>query len=380
MTKYIVPVIAKEELQKKLEKLNKKAIAYGNHLEYSFGEEIVVTRNVYSVEGNEKVKTGEQKVFGVELTVESDIIRKDGYTVVAGIEHNGAGNIVNLFDENYPADLSWYTIQPYCEHCNTRHVKRYTYIVKDAAGNCKQVGKSCLKDYCGIDPQMIISAQEIGDLIETEYDIDEYDFCGCGEYAYDVLEVIATANDIIGEYGYVKSCEDNSTKSRLINGFGKIHPSEGSKKFASEMQEAFSRMEYRDLTDYQRNVKSLLQAQYVRSSSFGFLAYAPIAYKQMKKKQEQEQNRNQEKALSSYIGNVGERITAEIKDTKLVTSWETIYGMTWLYKFTTTDNNTLVWYASRYFDGKPSKITGTVKDHKDHDGEKQTVLTRCKVM
>ena len=86
------------------------------------------------------------------------------------------------------------------------------------------------------------------------------------------------------------------------------------------------------------------------------------------------------KISGEYVGNVGERITAEVKDVKLVTSWETVYGWTHLYKFTTIDNNVLVWYASKCIDENLKKITGTIKDHSEYDGEKQTVLTRCKAV
>ena len=102
MEKYVIPAIAKEELTKKLEKLQKKAKAYGNKIVWSFGEEKVVDRNVYSVDPVTQVlyKTATDKVFGIEINIESDIIRKDGYTVVAGIEHLDSGNIVKVFDEN----------------------------------------------------------------------------------------------------------------------------------------------------------------------------------------------------------------------------------------------------------------------------------------
>ena len=103
---YTIPAVVKDELQKKLEKLNKKANTYGNHLEWSFSEEFVATRNIFSVEGSTQVKTGEQKVFAVEVTIDSDIIKKDGYTVVAQIEHLASGtNIVNMIDTSIPAYL-----------------------------------------------------------------------------------------------------------------------------------------------------------------------------------------------------------------------------------------------------------------------------------
>ena len=260
-------------------------------------------------------------------------------------------------------------------------MKRFSYIVKDASGRYKQVGKTCLKDYCGIDPKMIAAAQEVEDLILNDYDIDDYDFIGNGEHAYDVLDVIAKANDIVKKYGYVKSIEDESTKSRLyIEIDNRTEPTEESKALALKMKDVYSQMDYSELTEFQRNVKTIIEAGYTRSNNFGYLAYAPVDFKKMMQKQEREQLASEAKAQSQYIGNVGEKITGEIKNAQLMTSWQTVYGWTHLYKFVTTDGNTLVWYASRCIDGEPKKITGTVKDHKMYDGEKQTVLTRCKVV
>ena len=150
---YTIPAIAKDELQKKLEKLAKKANAYGNHLTWNFSEEFVATRNVYTVDSETKVKTfsDTQKVFAVEVTIDSDIIKKDGYEVVAQIEAVGYNqNLVKMLDGS-DAELAWYTMPLFCEHCGTHRVKRFTFIVKDVFGQYKQVGKTCLKDYCGID-------------------------------------------------------------------------------------------------------------------------------------------------------------------------------------------------------------------------------------
>lgn len=381
MTTYTIPAVAKDELKKKLEKLQKKANAYGNKLECSFGEEKAVDRNVYSVDANThtQVFTGKEKVFGVEVSIESDIIRKDGYTVVAQIEAVDNGqNIVKMLDDSKP-EQAWYTAKLFCEHCGTARVKRFAYIVRDEAGNTKMVGKTCLKDYCGIDPKLMVWAQEIGDLILEEYNIDDYDFRGQGEYAYEVLDVLATANDIIKEHGYVKSEENNSTKSRLIAKFGTSEPSEASKKLAQEMKDVLSQMDYSELSSFLCNVKNMLQAGYIRSNCFGYIAYAPVAFEKLMKQIEQEQRHVETKGLSEYVGNIGEKITVDVKEAKLVTSWETVYGWTHLYKFVTADNNVLVWKASKSYEGEPKRITGTVKDHKEYDGEKQTILTRCKI-
>lgn len=385
MATFIIPVTVKDDLEKRLVKFAKKANAYNCNFSYSFGNEITVTRDVYeTIEGAygrlEKSFVGSENVFGIEITIESDIIRKDGYTIVAAIDHDDNGNIVKKIDDSYEIPVSWYKMTPYCQHCNTRHVKKHTYMIQDPAGNVIQVGRSCLKDYCGIDPVLIVAYQNITDLIENDYDIDGYDFSGSGDYAYDVCDVIAMANDIIGKYGYVKSDESNSTKSRLLDKVNRMDPTEESKKLAAAMKEYFSGKDYADLTDYQRNVKSLLAAGYTRLNAFGYLAYAPVEYKKMIEKDQRKQMQKDAAANSDYMGKVGDRISVDVKDVKLITSWETVYGFTYLYKFLTNDGNVLTWFASRSINTVTAKkITGTVKEHKDYNGEKQTILTRCKV-
>lgn len=381
MATFIIPVTVKDDLEKRLVKFAKKANAYNCNFSFSFGNEITVKRDVYTVEdGYKKYMTGSENVFGIEITIISDIIRKDGYTIVAAIDHDDNGNIVKKIVDDYDVPVSWYKMVPYCQHCNTRHVKKHTYMIQDPAGNVIQVGRSCLKDYCGIDPTLIVAYQNITDLIVNDYDIDGYDFSGSDAYAYDVCDAIATANDIIGKYGYVKSDENNSTKSRLLDKANRMDPTEESKKLAAAMKEYFSGKDYADLTDYQRNVKSLLAAGYTRLNAFGYLAYAPVEYKKMIEKDQRKQMQKDAAANSDYMGKVGDRISADLKDVKLITSWETVYGMTYLYKFLTDDGNVIVWFASRDINTDAKKITGTVKEHKDYDGEKQTVLTRCKVM
>ena len=378
MAKYTIPAVAKKELQKKLESLSKKANKYGNHLAWSFSEEFVVTRSIYTVEDNKQVKTGEENVYAVEITIESDIIKKDGYTVVGQIEAIEYGkNIVKMFDDT-PIETAWYTTQLYCEHCGFNRMRRFVFIVKDESGQRKLVGKTCLKDYCGIDPKWIAMSEQLTDEIVNDYDIDEYDFSGSGEFGYDTVRMIAEAYDIIKEHGYIKSDEEHSTKSRLMYET-RSEPSEEAVKFAEQMRDELSKADFSELTDFLRNVKNLISAKFCRMNAFGYIAYAPVAFKNLLKKREQEQNREEAKGMSNYVGNVGERITADVKDVKLVTSWETLYGWTHLYKFTTTDNNTLVWFASKCIDENLKKITGTIKDHSEYDGEKQTILTRCKV-
>ena len=90
------------------------------------------------------------------------------------------------------------------------------------------------------------------------------------------------------------------------------------------------------------------------------------------------------KTESEYIGKVGEKIEVEAVFEKKFTyeTNYTYYGETnYILKFK-ANGNTVVWKTSSWQDleeGKTYKVKGTVKEHSEYRGDKQTVLTRCKI-
>lgn len=92
------------------------------------------------------------------------------------------------------------------------------------------------------------------------------------------------------------------------------------------------------------------------------------------------QERDVSDAASDFVGTVGERITFDAKVVG-VYSFDTAYGTTMIVRMTDSDDNIFVWFATSYPDlerGDHVTLTGTIKDHDEYRGAKQTVLTRCK--
>ena len=269
--------------------------------------------------------------------------------------------------------------------------RHLTFIVRDGNGNEKQVGRTCLKDYCGIDPNGIGFANELKDVfldwsIEgREYDPDQHR----GSLAYDTVEVLSLAIAVTKVQGYIKSGEPGSNKAAM---FELMARKRNHKPNAYHMEAEAMAADIMTLTDDDNpwyavlpNVKTLLEAGYCKDSHFGYIAYAPTEYKKLLKRREEQRKREAEaeaaRKSSEYIGEIGKRIDVEVKDATLVSSWETDWGMTHLYKFIDTDGNVLVWFASSMIDDNDvHKVRGTVKAHNERDGIKQTVLTRCKVV
>lgn len=103
-----------------------------------------------------------------------------------------------------------------------------------------------------------------------------------------------------------------------------------------------------------------------------------------------------EKALSQYIGNIGDKI--DTKATYIKSAWFECqsfmgYGTETRYIHTfKIGNDTVIWKTGNSLghwndkdewesleEGSEVHLKGTIKDHSEYKDEKQTVLTRCKI-
>lgn len=88
-----------------------------------------------------------------------------------------------------------------------------------------------------------------------------------------------------------------------------------------------------------------------------------------------------EPSNSEYVGEIGDRIEETLTVTKAVTL-ESYYGTSIMHIMENAVGNVFVWItkAKSYPEGKVVTLRGTIKDHKEYKGTKQTILTRCKEM
>lgn len=393
MQVYTIPETRRMEIEKAVARCQRKADKYGAPLTVEYGTPYAKEIPIYDKDGHVLYKVGSTMIEVFDLTIDSEIIRKDGYSVVASIEHLNGGNLVNTI--NGDTDPAWSTATCKCDHCGTSRTRSKTFIVRHKDGSEKQVGRGCLKEYCGIDPQRIGINNELNELL-TNSDVNNRNFDEhTAERAYDTIKALALAMRMIRLYGYVKSDEMNSNKIRIIEALTKNEqPTAEEIANAKEMALAITNIEHEAAFDAGLdNAQTIMRSDYCKANHVGYIAYAPIAYRKYAERLEREAAREAEKdaerKASGYVGEIGKRICIEIADMKLVTSWETQWGMTWLYKFTDTDGNVLVWFASNpmtrvnengaYEDvTSVQHIKATVKDHTERDGVKQTIITRCK--
>ena len=131
----------------------------------------------------------------------------------------------------------------------------------------------------------------------------------------------------------------------------------------------------------ERRREAILEGQrdWCEKNGYGRITFA-------EKKQLQKEYRDKMNASKVFIGDLGMKIDLEVTFMYSI-NFETSYGVMYIYKFEDEARNTLIWKTSINFRriddkinrGSTVRLKGTIKEHNVYKGEKQTVLTRCKV-
>ena len=405
METYLIREENMDRLEKKLETIRKKCEA--SKCSFTFN---IKPDRIYK-DGQDE--DGNDCTFCYREVEVDGTARYEGWRFVATLDHHEAGNVIRAFDHELVIPEKYQTCGPTCEHCNKIRSRKDTYLIyNDETGEFKQVGKSCLQEFTNG-----LSAENVAFFCSVYEQIE-----GLGGYTgpsfnryISVEQILNYAFECYKHWGYQKSRysfeEDvpvgyRSTKERVVD-YYYIDRASGEHRltlldemeavgFNPESEYAKTSTEgalnwIKSLTEdelignqYLRNLHVLCSDDYVDYRSLGVLVSLPIAYDkhlgQVKEKEEKERAHEAEKS-SEYIGEIKERITVPVTSFTCVSAWDTLYGTTYLYKFTDEAGNILIWYASNPVNEEDSvvSVTGTIKDHSEFQGVKQTVLTRCKV-
>ena len=392
-----------ERLTKKLTTIKNKCEKYG--CDFHFAEVGETFKTVKDDNGEEQI------IRFVVVEAEGKAII-NGWKFVAEIEHTDNGNVITgVSDEEVPE--RFYTVPCQCEHCKTDRTRKYTYIVKNIeTGEFKQVGKACLKDYThGLSAELVaLMMNGVDELIEGKA------YNGSSSVYYlNTDTVLAYAVEMVEHFGYVSTTDDfggynpNSTKrkvidyldakrgigsARLIDHINYVIKQTGFNPDTEEVAEKVKaiREYFKTITtdnNYLNNLKTVTANDYIDYKNIGILVSSVQAYnKAMDKIAKENKRKNQmdkESKESDYVGNVGDKVTVEVKDCKVLYSFDTSYSYyntvtTYCYKLVDNNGNVYTWKTQKDLDEENTKtVIGTVKAHNEYKGIKQTELTRCKV-
>lgn len=375
-----------ERLVKKLSVIANKCRKYNTEFKFEITGEEQLRKNKDDLGYVSYVRYVEVEAEGIAKIAD--------WEFVATIQHNEPMNIVRCFLQNVEVPHEYFTAKPFCDHCKTRRYRKDTYIIRNTkTGEFKQVGKSCLLDYThGLSAEAV--AQYISwfdEIIKGEAPMEGY------KVYDDTKEVLQYAVEAVRLFGYVKADDwGDSTKSVVMSC---VHRSSFSDKYFKKgfdpdhegnAEKTQAILDWaKTLTEdygYKSNLKSVLSKEGCEGRDYGLICSAVIAYAKEVEKIERKK-REQQGNTSEWVGKIGDRICIDANSTRLLTSWSTEFGMTYLYKFTDASGNVFTWKTGKWlFKGDEADDTlkvslkGTIKAHNEYNGVKQTELTRCKVV
>lgn len=364
-----------DELQKAFNKYVKKANAIGLEASMTIGTPYPKKVNVYENDHINHItrKTGTTVIEVADVEINFPEYKLGNYTVIAVLEHNDTENNMVYPCGDVEVPKRYFTAKGICEHCGTNHKRVKTIVLKDTNDNYKQVGKACLKEYTGVDDTDIVKAYVAITAITMEGNADNgwFGAVSTNNKYTTTIDYLAKCVHYINNKGYVKdvtkyeaceiktediTTEDYKNAETVINYFTNI-----------ETDNTFI-----------NNIKAALSHEYTNKVN-GFIAYAYVAYQ----KEIEKAKVNEANATVEYYGTVGQKFKDIAVTGRVIAGYGTAYGWTNIIEFKDNNNHIYIWKTTNGIEvdnngNWTGTISGTIKEHTEYKGTKQTIVTRVK--
>lgn len=329
-------------------------------------------------------------VYYVDIDVEGSY-QINGYEFVASLEYDddSHSNIIKTAGNGIEIPSIYYTRNA-CDHCGVERYRKYTVLLRNIeTGEFVQVGKSCVRDYLGVDIENYARYFAMWETLSEYEDSLNSERSGIREsVAFSVTEILCQTVAVAKQYGYVSKAtayeDDKIATSTVIwhimnkstNRYGELmYPAYS---ITPEIEDTVSLIlkmidECEEDSAYVHDLKVLCAKDYVDAEHLGLVVSAVGFYFRSLRTR-----KAREESTSSYIGNIGDKVTFSAIG-ECVCSWEGDYGTTYVYKFI-VDGNEIIWKTSKYLGDAELTIKATIKELSEYKGVKQTVITRGKVI
>lgn len=325
----------------------------------------------------------------------------NGFTFVATLDHgNETGTVIRAVP-GLPVEIPKAFREAsslVCEHCNSKRTRNETFLLVNEAGEFKQVGRNCLRDFLGgIDPHALVAHAELLFGLEEMLDSEQEHGGARGDIRFSLrnfLEFVAAVSrrdgwvsrgtaaasggqhsataDVAISVMYSKSPE---REKYIAAGY---FPSDADVAVVdaalAHAEATLWSVDPDSLNDYQHNLRIVTRQEYIGFKQAGIAASLLAAVNKARESKVVADN-------SNYVGEVGKRIDLTLK----VISTKDIagdYGITVLYKMMDPAGNVVTWFSSSNHSlevDQEFKAKATVKKHEEFRGVKQTVVARLKV-
>lgn len=419
-SKVIVPVDDIETFKKTLQKLNKKAEAFGlepievigsKTVEYYtlMQSEDIKDRTLYSrhlIEVNDWMSSPDHPppshVTETKHFVLKYPIIKLGNWEVIGHLSSEAGDVLAMPLTRNPGDsqaiLKYLDCPQGCDHCQTNRARTSTFILKEVGtNNLKQVGSSCLQDFTGIDPAAALFLAKMSEYFwGAEGERDSEFFSSPKPSGYATQSVIAATLFVMeqdnGAYVSHKVADETGKTATsahvvdLLEGLltDQALRAQWRERQSELMQTAEKILEWSASLPidnlYNYNLSSLLKNRHIpaKPKFLGLAVSAAPAYRASL-------NRQQQAAASSHIGTKGESVEMVLTHHH-TGSVHGRFGPTYFIGLRDQNGNALIWKTAKCLAelgetekaGKPFIAKFKIKEHSEYKGMAQTEVSHLK--
>lgn len=388
MPTFLIPADNLPALKKKIDQINRKATKLAT-------PPVILTKTGKT----EKVLMPQDRARGmrysykaVEVVVEGSAPVVEGWEFVAIIRHKLTENAFITIPGSSYADLSEYQFAPKnCDHCKKQRVRNASYIVKNTTTNeLMQVGSSCLSDFTGWnDPQQAAKAAEnIWKLFHDH--IPAFRVVPRTTREFSLEEWMAFVAQQVRLHGWkprkdamMGEATADRAKVAIINYYNDAPtdiPTDPDWLMAKAMITWARGLAHEEMqsSDFKDSLMAAFAPDYITEDYMGTTAAVFPALDRV----EREKLKAAIQASQNFVGTKGEKID-RVVTVERIGGGDFGYGWTTIYNFTDGVNK-YVWFSSKDMglaERNMVRVIGTVKDHKvdNYTGDKQTVLTRCKV-
>jgi hypothetical protein len=237
-----------------------------------------------------------------------------------------------------------------------------------------------------IDLEKILGFEDDDDFCEGDDDCDVCSLCErIGVPCYDVKEVIVCSCYLIDNYGFEPSHSYTATWKYILDVIEKRQYSDSDMCEAENAINWISNLPEDEYTanSYLFNLRQIVDSGYCTMRHFSLLASMIIAYRKYLRKGLEKKSEDN----SEFVGEIGDKIEIDVKHLR-TTSYQSMYGGGFFHLFIDSDGNVYKWSTTKSMrnsimgrtvePGDELCVKGTIKDHEEFRGVKQTVITRCK--
>lgn len=372
----LIPVARLSDLIEKVARINRRAAKHGlGEFRLSLGE---TTR---------ERRAGQTQTYRA-VTIDGPVIRVPGFRFLGRVDHTGDINLtLSVPGQSIPA--KYRDAAPDCDHCRLSRNRSDTFVlVEESTGATRQIGRNCLADYIGHNPEGVLAM--FGYLRTISDDANEA--AGFAGYTLgaDPEDILAYTGAAIAAWGWTSKRDDCPEAGKFATAnevsrhmLGTVHDEARLSPTDEHRTTAIAALAW-ILTDmprrseYEHNLAAIMSRALVEPRLFGFACSGLQAY--FRHVERTIAARATASPAPAHWGTIGERTTLTVQVLRSY-RFEGRFGPTTVYTFRNQTGADLVWFASNdpgFERGTTLRVKATVKKHgrNARTGQPETMLSR----